>query len=1041
MIKDESALIRSVALAENGKYMLLLGAGASASSGIPTAEQCVWEWKRGIYLTRNNSVSTSFFNDVRLPLVQKKIQQWLDQQGKFPPLGDPREYNYYAQETYPLPVDRRAYFQSRFSTAIPQVGYRALSLLLSAMKIKTVWSPNFDGLVVKARSPDQTMPFKEIGIDSVSRINHIDEGFPTIISLHGDYRYDFLSNTSEETRKLNYDLQQKLVEMARKQPLIIIGYGGRDESIMKALLEAYSEKGEGGSLYWCIRKGNQLPERVQNLLAIANKNGYPSSCIEIENFDVFMLNMARYVFQGRPESNIIEKMFFSSLPEGHSFGLDNYVLSQEKIIANALPLEIPRQLYQIELREPLKWEELLNLIHSRPVIAGIHRGKILALGDLENIIEIFSPKSKSKIELIPLEQNDLRYSNTIVRSIFTQALQRSIAELLNCKYSGKNIIWDQNEESVEEYKGEVYKLFSAMEVKLSKIDHSFYLHILPTIKITKGDGDKADKLAVQELKRRKLSGQYNKLYQEAIDRWKVKIFGQRSSLLLRYPRQSSEDTAFKIFKDTVSAILCYPPVARAQQLTQNVIPHSFKAIRISEPNLIFGSARNLRFPKDTHPIRGIVEHGPFELQLGFPQSIAEIRLAVLCSEGYENKFSEFLQKFRVSLKYPDEYLPEFPGFQQAYRLPLKIPLPQEGLWRKIHETFPGNDNIKNLQNAANTIIREIENIESKSSVDVILIFVPSAWEKFEHIETEESSLNLHDLIKAHCAQRGLRTQFIREKSLFDQNQCRVFWWLSQAIYVKSLRTPFILESTDSDTVYVGIGYGLFKDKSERGVIVGCSHIYDSSGNGLRYRLSKIHSPRWIQKNPYLSKEDAYMVGIQIRQIFYETYQKMPSRVVIHKRTPFLRSEREGLLEALNGVYNIELITIEREDSWRFTAFNSYYKNAELYPVKRGTITLLNSNEFLIWVHGTTTQLDQQQKRNYYQGRRRIPTPLKITRFCGKSDLSQIGREILALSKMDWNNFELYNQMPVTLETSAAIARIGKLISRFNTEIYDYRLFM
>jgi hypothetical protein len=43
--------------------------------------------------------------------------------------------------------------------------------------------------------------------------------------------------------------------------------------------------------------------------------------------------------------------------------------------------------------------------------------------------------------------------------------------------------------------------------------------------------------------------------------------------------------------------------------------------------------------------------------------------------------------------------------------------------------------------------------------------------------------------------------------------------------------------------------------------------------------------------------------------------------------------------------------------------------------------------------------------------------------------------------MDWNSFHLYSQMPATLESSGAIARIGQLLSRFGPEMYDYRLFM
>jgi hypothetical protein len=69
------------------------------------------------------------------------------------------------------------------------------------------------------------------------------------------------------------------------------------------------------------------------------------------------------------------------------------------------------------------------------------------------------------------------------------------------------------------------------------------------------------------------------------------------------------------------------------------------------------------------------------------------------------------------------------------------------------------------------------------------------------------------------------------------------------------------------------------------------------------------------------------------------------------------------------------------------------------------------------------------------------SPLRMIRFAGHSPIERIATEILGLSKMDWNSYDLYSQMPATLESSGAIARIGQLLSRFGPETYDYRLFI
>ena len=43
--------------------------------------------------------------------------------------------------------------------------------------------------------------------------------------------------------------------------------------------------------------------------------------------------------------------------------------------------------------------------------------------------------------------------------------------------------------------------------------------------------------------------------------------------------------------------------------------------------------------------------------------------------------------------------------------------------------------------------------------------------------------------------------------------------------------------------------------------------------------------------------------------------------------------------------------------------------------------------------------------------------------------------------MNWNSLDLYSKLPSTIDSSNQIARIGKLLSRFEGKSYDYRLFI
>jgi argonaute-like protein implicated in RNA metabolism and viral defense len=94
---------------------------------------------------------------------------------------------------------------------------------------------------------------------------------------------------------------------------------------------------------------------------------------------------------------------------------------------------------------------------------------------------------------------------------------------------------------------------------------------------------------------------------------------------------------------------------------------------------------------------------------------------------------------------------------------------------------------------------------------------------------------------------------------------------------------------------------------------------------------------------------------------------------------------------------------------------------------------------LVWVHGATTALNPRFK--YFQGKRRIPAPLTVRRHAGRSDLQRLAEEILGLSKMNWNTFDLYTKLPATVHSSNEIARIGSLLQRFGASSFDYRLFI
>ena len=126
----------------------------------------------------------------------------------------------------------------------------------------------------------------------------------------------------------------------------------------------------------------------------------------------------------------------------------------------------------------------------------------------------------------------------------------------------------------------------------------------------------------------------------------------------------------------------------------------------------------------------------------------------------------------------------------------------------------------------------------------------------------------------------------------------------------------------------------------------------------------------------------------------------------------------------------------------------YFKNQEgikpyNYPIERGTTIKLSEDSFLLWTHGCVISQDLGNgKSNYYKGSRGIPIPVLVKRFYGKASGDTLVKEILMLTKMNWNSGDnLYKNMPVTLDFAKTLSRMSKQNEALYNKSYDFRYFM
>ena len=71
----------------------------------------------------------------------------------------------------------------------------------------------------------------------------------------------------------------------------------------------------------------------------------------------------------------------------------------------------------------------------------------------------------------------------------------------------------------------------------------------------------------------------------------------------------------------------------------------------------------------------------------------------------------------------------------------------------------------------------------------------------------------------------------------------------------------------------------------------------------------------------------------------------------------------------------------------------------------------------------------------------LPKPLVFTRHTGSGDFNLLAADILALTRLDWNNDSPYNPLPVTLGYAQKLAEVVSNVPNLDDNVYQYRLFL
>jgi len=299
-VVDQGDFARAWAVAPQ-RFAWLLGAGASAAAGLPTATQIRDDLLLRVYAQRHNLVRQNLnAND---PSVRGALDQYFNGRNDMVAFGSDDDYSCAFELALGDKAARRHYLQGLLSGRRPSYGQRIFGALLTAGFINVATTTNFDSLIEQAAAEsysavndaDRPRVLRVAALGSVDRARQVlfTQTHPLLVKLHGDFGESSLKNLSSELVAQDEVLRQSVHDISRTVGLAVVGYSGRDDSVMEMLETATSvDNAWPAGIWWFAREPDCVPDRVRQLLETATENEVPAYLVALETFDELMADLA-----------------------------------------------------------------------------------------------------------------------------------------------------------------------------------------------------------------------------------------------------------------------------------------------------------------------------------------------------------------------------------------------------------------------------------------------------------------------------------------------------------------------------------------------------------------------------------------------------------------------------------------------------------------------------------------------------------------------------------------------------------------------------
>lgn len=422
--------------------MWFLGAGASRSSGLPTATDISWDLKRKLYCARQNQDIQT--HDVTNKAIQRRIQGYMDSQG-FPPLWDAREYSFYFEELFGIDYSaQQSYLRKALSPEkmASTIGHRTLAALLQMGRCRLVFTTNFDEVVETAYAAIAGQNLTTFHIEGAyAAIDSLNaDQFPFYVKLHGDFRYQSVKNLSVDLLKNDQHLQKCFIAAAARFGMIVAGYSGRDENVMSMFRQAIDQNNAfPHGLFWTTPSLNGVALNVRELIEYARSKGIKSGVVQTGTFDEMFSKVWRQV----PEKPLeLDRKVRCAVAKPVSITLPAAGVQYPVLRTNALRItQYPRECSALEYVGEIDISDVRSKqFETKPDCTLVYTDQVLFWGSRIELEKVVDPKRIRAITTFALD--DLAStidSSGHIKSFVEEALAKSLTcnNRLSLRKSGR----------------------------------------------------------------------------------------------------------------------------------------------------------------------------------------------------------------------------------------------------------------------------------------------------------------------------------------------------------------------------------------------------------------------------------------------------------------------------------------------------------------------------------------------------------------------------------------------------------------------------